>query len=50
MVNKKGYLKIVIMGHSADDYIQKKKRFLKNGLGLVEKKPVTFQNLKKIID
>ncbi|MFN9907038.1 MAG: hypothetical protein ACK56F_13115 [bacterium] len=41
---------MMIMGHSADDDLQTKKRFLENGADFVEKKPITFENLKKTID
>ena len=50
MVKKEGYQKVMIMGHSADDDLQTKKRFLENGADFVEKKPITFENLKKTID
>ena len=50
MVKNEGFQKVVIMGHTADDDLETKNRFLENGADLVEQKPVNFQNLKKIID
>jgi hypothetical protein len=50
MVKSKGFQNVLKMGHSADDDLQTKKRFLENRADLVEKNLFTFQNLKKIID